>query len=129
MKCKSLIFGMILLTVCIAEQRAVHAQTAQPDVQARSESQETLYWAGKKFMRGITNIATGLGEIPIKVNAKTKEQNLLAGMTTGLAEGFGWALMRIGAGLWDTLTTPGALFISDEKPIIEPETVFDYDKE
>lgn len=129
MKRKVLICGIILLTVLIAGQRAVQAQTAQSEVPVRSETEERFYLAGEKFMRGITNIVTGLGEVPIKVNAKTEEQNLLAGMTAGLAEGLGWSLLRIGAGVWDTVTTPGALFISDEKPIIEPETVFDYGKE
>jgi len=90
-----------------------------------TDTEEKLGWASDKFMRGITNILTGWMEVPKHIGEKSKTEGPLAGSTAGLSSGFTWMLLRTGAGIWDAATFPGSLIIPDEKPVIDPPTVFE----
>jgi len=89
-----------------------------------SGDEEKVGWASDKFARGITNILTGWVEIPKRIGEKSKS-NGAGGAASGFAEGITWMLLRTGAGIWDAVTFPGSLIIPDEKPIIDPPTVFE----
>lgn len=90
-----------------------------------SELDEKVGWAGDKFTRGLTNIATGWLEIPVKMGENGSKKGMLSGMTAGFGEGIVTAIIRTGAGVWDTATFPGVLIIPDEKPVIDPPTLFE----
>ena len=78
-----------------------------------------------KFGRGVTNIATGPGELLNQVPpAMEKSPDYLTGFIVGLGRGVGYTLLRVGAGLYDVATFPfpGK---TDYKPIMKPETIAD----
>jgi len=79
--------------------------------------------AAKKLGRGLGNILTGWVELPKNIYDTSVEQNVLAGLTIGLAKGVGMTVVRTGAGVYDTATFPFPL-PEDYKPLIEPEFVF-----
>ena len=79
----------------------------------------------EKFGRGVTNIATGPGELLNQVPpAMEKSPDYLTGFIVGLGRGVGYTLLRVGAGLYDVATFPfpGK---TDYKPIMKPETIAD----
>lgn len=76
-----------------------------------------------KLGRGAANALTGWVELPKNVYSTSVENNPFAGLTLGLAKGFGMAIVRTGAGLYEILTFPFPL-PEHYKPILEPEYVF-----
>ena len=114
----------VLLTFCLSLTcilvYADNSVTTEP-----TEFEEKVGWASEKFTRGVCNVATGLLEIPNQIGKRSEKDGALSGMTLGLAEGFGAAIVRMGAGIWDAVTWPGSFIIPDYKPVIEPPTLFD----
>jgi len=78
---------------------------------------------GKKLVRGVANILTGWVELPKNIYETTVEDNILAGLTIGLAKGVGMTIVRTGAGIYETVTFPFPI-PEDYAPVLEPEFVF-----
>lgn len=78
---------------------------------------------GKKLTRGLANILTGWVEIPKNIYDTSVEDNVLSGITVGLVKGVGMAIVRTGAGVYETVTFP---FPIPEAfaPVLEPEFIF-----
>ena len=76
----------------------------------------------KKLGRGVANIITGWVEIPKNVYETTQDENILMGLTVGLAKGLGMSVIRTGAGIYDTVTFPFPI-PQDYEPLLEPEYV------
>ena len=79
--------------------------------------------AGKKLMRGLSNILTGWVELPKNIYDTSVEDNVFSGMTIGLAKGVGMTIVRTGAGVYETITIPFPI-PQDYTPVLEPEYVF-----
>ena len=75
-----------------------------------------------KLVRGVINLTTGWIEIPKKIYDISVEENKVHGVTKGLVEGIGMAIVRTGVGVYETVTFP---FPCPEKyqVILEPEFV------
>lgn len=77
----------------------------------------------KKLGRGIANILTGWVELPKNIYETSVEENVLSGLTMGLAKGVGMSIVRTGAGVYETVTFPFPI-PGDYAPVLEPEFVF-----
>ncbi|MEE9500136.1 MAG: exosortase system-associated protein, TIGR04073 family [Candidatus Omnitrophota bacterium] len=78
---------------------------------------------GKKLARGFVNIITGWVELPKNIYDASVEDNLFSGLTVGLVKGVGMAIVRTGAGVYETITFPFPI-PEDFAPVLEPEYVF-----
>ena len=78
---------------------------------------------GKKLTIGLANILTGWVELPKNIYDTSVEDNLFSGLTLGLATGVGMAIVRTGAGIYETVTFPFPI-PEDYAPVLEPEFVF-----
>ncbi len=78
----------------------------------------------RKLKRGTVNLLTGWVEIPKNIYDTTVESNLTIGLTLGTIRGFGMAVVRTGAGVYDIVT-----FIlpvpENYQPVLLPEFVFE----
>ena len=79
--------------------------------------------AGKKLYRGLANILTGWVELPKNMYDTSVEDNILSGLTIGLAKGVGMTIVRTGAGIYETVTFPFPI-PEGYNPVLEPEYVF-----
>lgn len=77
-----------------------------------------------KFKRGVVNSLTGWLEIPRKIIDTSKEENLLKGLTIGLAKGLGRGVKRTAAGLCETTTFIMPFPKQNYETIMTPENVF-----
>ena len=77
----------------------------------------------KKLGRGLANILTGWIELPKNIYDTSVEENVLSGLTMGLAKGVGMTIVRTGAGVYETVTFPFPI-PEDYQPVLEPEFVF-----
>ncbi len=77
----------------------------------------------KKLGRGLANILTGWVELPKNIYDTSVEENVLSGLTMGLAKGVGMSIVRTGAGVYETVTFPFPI-PEDYQPVLEPEFVF-----
>jgi len=77
----------------------------------------------KKLGRGLGNILTGWIELPKNIYDTSVEENVLSGITMGLAKGIGMTIVRTGAGVYETVTFPFPI-PEDYQPVLEPEFVF-----
>ncbi len=75
-----------------------------------------------KLMRGLVNSLTCLLELPASICDVTKRKGGLAGATLGVADGFFTSFMRLGTGLFDTVTF---LIPPYDKPLLKPEYAID----
>ena len=114
------LFALFCLILIGTFSMAVYADSTEP-----SESEERIGWASEKITRGVTNIATGWLEVPQKIDKNVKEKGALEGTIVGVAEGLIWGLYRTGAGLVDLVTSPLGMIKPDEKPVIDPPTLFE----
>jgi len=78
---------------------------------------------GKKLARGLANILTGWVELPKNIYDTSVEDNIFSGLTVGLVKGVGMAIVRTGAGVYETVTFPFPI-PEDYAPVLEPEFVF-----
>jgi putative exosortase-associated protein (TIGR04073 family) len=78
---------------------------------------------GKKIGRGLANIFSGWIELPKNIYETSVEENVLSGITMGLAKGVGMTIVRTGAGVYETVTFPFPI-PEDYQPVLEPEFVF-----
>ncbi|MGB2629676.1 MAG: exosortase system-associated protein, TIGR04073 family [Candidatus Omnitrophota bacterium] len=77
----------------------------------------------KKLGRGLANVLTGWVELPKNIYDTSVEENILSGLTMGLAKGVGMTIVRTGAGIYETVTFPFPI-PEDYQPVLEPEFVF-----
>jgi putative exosortase-associated protein (TIGR04073 family) len=77
----------------------------------------------KKLGRGLANILTGWVELPKNIYETSVEENVLSGLTMGLAKGVGMTIVRTGAGVYETVTFPFPI-PENYAPVLEPEFVF-----
>ncbi len=77
----------------------------------------------KKLGRGLANVLTGWVELPKNIYETSVEENVLSGLTMGLAKGVGMTIVRTGAGVYETVTFPFPI-PEDYQPVLEPEFVF-----
>jgi putative exosortase-associated protein (TIGR04073 family) len=75
-----------------------------------------------KLSRGLANMLTGSIEVPKQIYLVSKEREPISGATYGFAKGICYGLLRTGSGVYDTLSFPIPPY---DKPILEPEFVFD----
>ena len=78
---------------------------------------------GKKLYRGLANVVTGWVELPKNIYDTSVEDNVLSGLTVGLAKGVGMTIVRTGAGVYETATFPFPI-PEGYCPVLEPEFVF-----
>ena len=78
----------------------------------------------RKLGRGLTNLLTGIVEIPKKVILTSKKENLAKGLTSGFMKGVQEGMVRTASGLYETLTftIPAP---ADFEPMVNPEFVFE----
>lgn len=76
----------------------------------------------KKLGRGLANVVTGWVELPKNIYDTSVEENILSGLTMGLAKGVGMTIVRTGAGVYETVTFPFPI-PEDYQPVLEPEFV------
>lgn len=90
--------------------------------------------AFRKLGRGVSNIAFGVCEIPLKVYDVNQEEGGIAAVTYGLFKGFGYFFAREGVGLAEFLSFPVPLPGMTESPnqggwgyapMMLPEFIFD----
>ncbi|MCK9555982.1 exosortase system-associated protein, TIGR04073 family [bacterium] len=79
--------------------------------------------AGRKFCRGIANIATGWVEIIRTPYEEAMATNPVRGLTIGLFKGIIMAVARTGSGAFDLVTFPFP-FPNDYDSLVKPEFVF-----
>ena len=79
---------------------------------------------GKKLYRGVANIATGWVELPKNIYDIATEHDFASGMILGFPKGCWMAIVRTGAGIYDTLTFPFPI-PKGYAPVLEPEFVID----
>ncbi len=77
----------------------------------------------RKLGRGIANVLTGWVEIPKNIYETSIEENVIIGLTLGLAKGIGMCIVRTGAGVYEIMTFPFPI-PEDYMPVMEPEFVF-----
>ena len=77
----------------------------------------------KKLGRGLANVLTGWVELPKNIYDTSVEENVLSGLTMGLAKGVGMTIVRTGAGVYEAVTFPFPI-PEDYQPVLEPEYVF-----
>ncbi len=81
-----------------------------------------------KLGRGMTNIVTGILELPYAIDTELDEGGIYKGIPFGIIKGLVRSAVRVGAGLYEFISFPIEL-PEDYLPILEPEFVFVKDKE
>ena len=81
--------------------------------------------AVEKLTRGVANIVTSPVEIVRNVYVESKYENAAYGMTIGLGKGVFKTILRLGAGVVETLTFPFNFPDEFKDPIIQPEYVWE----
>ena len=76
-------------------------------------------YPGEKLKRGVVNFFTGWYEIPVNIK-KDYNSYGAGGIVTGPFKGLFYGLVRMGAGLYETLTFP-IPWPSGYTPVMQPE--------
>lgn len=76
-----------------------------------------------KLGRGLTNTCTGWIELPFTLQKRCREHDYMVGIFLGLPEGLFKALLRTGAGVYETVTFFVPFPNDYGESIIEPEFV------
>lgn len=92
----------------LAEEQSVSAVPAQ---------------IGAKFVRGLANLTTGLGEFPKQIYLVGKKEGWVQGAFRGPFEGLGMVIARTLAGAYEVLTFPVPV-PSGYQPMLLPEYVW-----
>jgi len=74
------------------------------------------------------NIVTSPVEVPMKAQQKADETKSGFGAVQGTGEGVWAMLVRLAGSGWNIISSPAALLHPDTKRMVEPPTVFEYDK-
>ena len=95
---------------------AMAADPAPTPVEVTTAPREPLRQLG----RGVSNVITGILEVPFNMYVISKDQGDVAGSTYGLARGVWRFSVREVVGVFETVTCPFGW-----SPIIEPEFFFE----
>lgn len=60
----------------------------------------------RKLGRGLSNVASGIAELPVQIARVNEREGNSAALGYGLVRGLGRSGMRIGAGLWEMFSFP-----------------------
>ena len=85
------------------------------------------YGPARKLGRGLSNIGTSIFEVPLRISGAYHDSGAAAALTWGVVSGLKWMVLRIGAGVLETLTFPFPGPTKDFRPIIEPEFLLNPD--
>ncbi|MDT8377116.1 MAG: exosortase system-associated protein, TIGR04073 family [Mariprofundaceae bacterium] len=88
----------------ISNNAAIAMLTLGLLVTTPATAQEYATEAGAKFTRGLANTAAGWGEIPKNIANKSRDSNVLVGLTYGTAKGAAHTVGRTIAGVFDVAT-------------------------
>ena len=91
---------------------------------AYAEELKTYHW-DDKLMRGLLNVVSSPVEIARSIQMTSEETSLLEGWTVGLVKGLGTGILRLGAGLVDTVTFPFNFPDGQKGPLVHPEFVWE----
>ena len=78
---------------------------------------------GAKFVRGVTNLATGVGEIPKQIYLIGQKEGWVQGIFRGPFEGLGMFIARTVGGAYEVVTFPIPV-PSNYQPMMLPEYVW-----
>lgn len=78
--------------------------------------------AGTKLAQGVVNGVTFPIEFPKQIYLTTKSDNILSGLTFGMAKGICYGLLRLASGVYDTVT---CVIPPYGKVQMEPKYVFE----
>ncbi len=106
--------GVVLTVLCLSLAGPAGATAEEQSVPAQ---------IGAKFVRGLANLATGMGEIPKQVYLVGKREGWVQGTFRGPFEGLGMCIARTLAGAYDVLTFPVPV-PSGYQPMLLPEYVW-----
>ena len=109
-KTRSRRIGIRLLTVLLA-----FGMLVPPDAFAAK-----FHNSGRKFRRGVSNIALGVLSIPGQMTEETRKRGYATGLPYGFVKGLGYFVAAEAVGTWEFLTCPFQ-FPKGYKPIMEPE--------
>ncbi len=74
------------------------------------------------------NIVTSPVEVPMKAQYKADQQKSGLGVVQGTGEGLWAMLMRLADSGWNIISSPAAILHPDTKRMVDPPTIFEYDK-
>ena len=77
-----------------------------------------------KLVRGWTNIATFWIEIPKQIYVVSQQRDAGAGVLFGPLKGLGFAIARLGAGIYEG----GLFFLPKYEPVMDPPTVWPFEE-
>jgi len=119
-KALTVLFCFLLLAA--VSTSLAHANPRTKTV-SNSDPQEVLGGMSHKFVRGIANTATGIGEIPKQIYETSVSEGGFSGATVGPLKGIGMFVVRTVTGVIDVVTffypLPGFY-----EPIFYPEFVW-----
>jgi len=78
---------------------------------------------GTKLVRGVTNLATGIGEVPKQIYLIGQKEGWVQGVSRGPFEGLGMFIARTVGGAYEILTFPIPV-PSNYQPMLLPEYVW-----
>jgi len=109
------LLALLIAVPCFAGGGGARGQSSQSS--QSSQYEEANPWT--KLKTGLTNLLTGVLDIPREIKEVTAEADLDAGVTYGTVKGLAMGLFRTAAGVFDTVTFP---FPPYDQPMVEPNT-------
>lgn len=109
------------IALCLSMMLMLSAVCADAALVENMNSNKAL----TKVSRGLTNIATSPGELLAQApKAMEQSPDYITGFLMAAGRGVGYALLRLGAGIYDVATFPfpGP---THYEPVMQPETISD----
>ncbi len=107
------------LSICLAAIAAI-AVLGTASVSAAEEQDNHI----SKLVRGWTNLATWWIEIPKQIYVVSQQRDAGAGILFGPMKGLGFAIARLGAGIYEG----GLFFLPKYEPVMDPPTVWPFEE-
>ena len=104
---------IIIAVLCVLIVSAV------PRVYAADRFESML----RKLGRGMTNLVTGVLELPFSIDTEVDETGIYRGIPFGILKGLVRSVIRMSAGVYEIISFPIEL-PEDYVPVLEPEFVF-----
>ncbi len=119
MRTMSIAGGWKILVLVVA----VQCLSLAPAAVAQADESSVPVRIGAKLVRGVANLATGVGEIPKQIYLVGQREGWVQGAFRGPLEGLGMFLARTVTGAYDVVTFPIPL-PSGYQPVLLPEYVW-----
>jgi len=113
----------ILLPVCAVLCLSLTTAAVAQAEDAQAEGASVPARIGTKLIRGVTNMVTGVGEIPKQIYLIGHKEGWVQGVFRGPLEGIGMCIARTVAGAYEVATFPIPLPPSYQ-PMLLPEYVW-----